>query len=270
VLVGIVERLWYVEDHRIRGQEVKLPTTGAQIIINLDADRLTTRPAVPERATVTAGSVAVSPIAPTAVILDRREQRRTAGVVLRPEALGAVAGVTAESLDVLVDASQLWGPAAERLTEVGMAARTGPEALNRIEAALAVMLHERAEPDSGCRAAIDQLSRGAPVAETARRVGLSQSTLVRRFRAEVGMTPKRYQRLLRLERVIASSGHEIAPDWARLSTDCGYADQSHLTHEFTALTTFSPAEWRSAMTADPFHIAVDDFLQDAEGGIGSD
>lgn len=270
MLVGIVERLWYVADSRIRGREIKLPTTSAQIVINLDADRLTTQPAVSERAIVTAGSVGVSPIAPTAVILDRREQRRTAGIVLRPEALGAVAGTTAESLEVLVDASQIWGSPVECLPEVAVSARTGPEALDRIEAALAVMLHDRAEPDSGCRAAIDQLSMGVPVAETARRVGLSQSTLVRRFRAAVGMTPKHYQRLLRLERVITSSRHETVPDWARISTICGFSDQAHLTHEFTDLTTFSPSRWRSAVAADPFHIAVDDFLQDAEGTVGSD
>lgn len=271
VLYGVVERLWYVADRRMRGREIKLPTTSAQIILNLDADRLSTRPINrSEAGTVRSGPVAMSPIAPHAVILDRREQRRTAGVVIRPEAIGAVTKATAESLDLLVDASHLWGPEVERLTEVASAARTGPEALDRIEVALTAILRGRSEPDAGCRAAIDDLRRGVTVAETARRVGLSQSTISRRFRAAVGMTPKRFQRLLRLEQVIALGAKEVTSNWAAIADSCGYTDQSHLVHEFTDLTTFSPSRWRSAKAANPFHIAVDDFLQDPRGDFVQD
>jgi len=269
VLVGLVEQLWYVADRRARGREVKLPTTRAQIVINLDADQLTTRPSVTEPAVVTTGPVAVSPLAPTAVILDRSEQRRTAGIVLCPEALGAVAGVAAESLEVLADATEVWGPVADHLAEVAGAGCNGPDSLDRIEAELAAMLRDRTEPDAACRAAISHLRGAVPVGEAARRVGLSQSTLVRRFRAAVGMTPKRYQRLLRLERVIMLSGRENTPDWAAISADCGYADQSHMAHEFTDLTSFSPTAWRCAVASNPFHVAVDDFLQDGEGDTKS-
>lgn len=264
MLCGVVERLWYVADSRIGGREIKLPTTSAQILINLNADRLTTRPVAGQGAgTVTAGPVALSPIAPHAVVLDRREQRRTAGIVIRPEAVGAVTGTAAESLDILVDASHLWGARTERLIDLASVARTGPEALDRIEAALTAIVRGRSEPDAASRAALGHLRRGVSVAETARRVGLSQSTMVRRFRAAVGMAPKRFQRLLRLERVIASASKEVAPDWAGIAAACGYADQSHLAHEFVDLTTFTPSGWNAARTLNPFHIAVDDFLQDS-------
>lgn len=258
-------------DSRLQGAEIKFPTTSAQIIINLDSDQLTTGPLVgPETGRITTGPVAMSPIAPRAVVLDRREQRCTAGVVIRPEAVGAVAAAPGESLDILVDASHLWGPQVERFTEVVSAAPTGPEALDRIETALTGLLRGLSEPDTSCRAAIDNLRHGATVTETARRVGLSQSTMSRRFHAAVGITPKRFQRLLRLEQVIALGAKKAAPNWAAIADVCGYADQSHLVHEFADLTTFSPSRWRNTKTANPFHVAFDDFLQDPVEDLGPD
>src|SRR5690625_173056 len=91
-LRGLVDRFWYVSDPDRRGAEIKLPTPTAQIVVNLDAARLSTRSHRSRSAeTETAGAVGLSAIAPGAVVLDRCEQRRRAGGVLPPDASPAVA-----------------------------------------------------------------------------------------------------------------------------------------------------------------------------------
>lgn len=255
-LRGIVDRLWYVADPGQCGDELKLPTTTAQIVINLDGARLSTRSALASGEAVTCGSVGLSTIARTAVVLDRREQRRAAGIVIRPEAVGAVAGCGTEDLGALVGLDFLWSSAVAQIVEVAAAGSSGPEVLDLVECAFARLLGS-AEVDTSCRAAIGLLREGRQVAEVAEVVGLSHSTLTRRFRGATGMTAKNYQRLLRLERMLGLVGAESSPDWAAIAIHSGCYDQAHLSHEFTELTGLTPARWRRSVAGNPFHVPIE-------------
>lgn len=267
-LGGYVDRLWYVRDPDIAGWELKLPTSTAQVIINLDAERLSTRFVEPDdgsvpRGELSCGGVGLTPIADVAEVLDRTQQRRTVGIVIRPEAVGALIGESAEDLDVLVDLDSLVPFGAERLATAAAAGQSGNEVLDLVEGELARLVHDGAEPDAGCRAGIELLRSGCCVAEVAEQLGTSQSTLSRRFRSAIGMTPKRYQRLLRLERAIGLAAHDQIPDWATIAVQSGCYDQAHLNHEFSDLTGLTPTQWHRAGSGNPFHIRLDDdFLQD--------
>lgn len=262
-LAGIVDRLWYVEDVGCNGWELKLPTTTAQLIINLDADRLSTRrPGRGADSLLTSGPVGLTAIAGSAEVLDRTEQRRTAGVVIRAEAVGAVAGQPAEALGDLVDLDVLIKNGTDRIIDAAAAGRTGSEVLDLLERELVRLLRDRPGPDADCRAAIGLLRSGRAVAEVADLLGTSQSTLSRRFRRAVGMTAKHYQRLLRLECIVGLAASDPSPDWAEIAVRSGCYDQSHLVHEFSELTGLTPAHWRQAR-AGGFHLRLDDdFLQD--------
>ncbi|WP_461003443.1 helix-turn-helix domain-containing protein [Streptomonospora sediminis] len=266
-LRGIVDRFWYVSAPDRYGIETKLPTPTAQLVVNLDAPRLSTRTCGSGPAgTATAGAVGLSPIAAGAVVLDRSEQRRTAGVVIRPEAVGALAGIPAHALGPLTGLDILWGSGAERLQAAAGSGATGEAALDRLETALVDMVGGRAAADPCCRAAIAHLRAGASVRGTADRIGVSQSTLNRRFRAATGLTAKRCQRLLRLDTAVRLAAAEPEPDWPGLALAAGFYDQAHLVHEFADLAGISPTRWHRAASADPFHVrlpAADDFLQDA-------
>lgn len=261
-LAGFVDRLWYVGDADRRGWELKLPTTAAQVIINLDQERLTTRP-LAAGGTLACGAVGLSAIARSAVVLDRTEQRRTAGIVIRPESLGAVIGGSADDLDALVDLDSLIPGAAERLPGAASAGRSPGEVLDLLELELADLLRTRPNPDRICRAAVGLLRSGRTVTAVAEALGTSHSTLSRRFRHAVGMPPKHYQRLLRLERAIAMAAPDPAPDWAAIAARSGCYDQAHLIHEFDELAGLTPTGWHRAGAGSPFHLPLDDdFLQD--------
>lgn len=71
-------------------------------------------------------------------------------------------------------------------------------------------------------------------------LGWSERHLTRRFASEVGVAPKTVARILRFEhaRSLAATGR--AGGWAGIAQEAGYADQAHLTREFTALGGLPP------------------------------
>jgi AraC-like DNA-binding protein len=74
---------------------------------------------------------------------------------------------------------------------------------------------------------------------------MNERRLQRLFAEYVGVSPKWVMRRARLHEAAlrADSGEDI--DWARLATGLGYADQSHLTREFTTTLGVPPARYRS-------------------------
>lgn len=100
------------------------------------------------------------------------------------------------------------------------------------------------------------------VEELARRVGWSSRHLGKRFRAEVGLTPKDAARVARFDHarfLLTGRVHRgQAPDLAGLAVAGGYSDQAHLTREWRAMTGLPPSRWLAAELG---------FVQDHEGVI---
>ncbi|MGI8415578.1 MAG: hypothetical protein ACR2P2_05105 [Nakamurella sp.] len=166
LLRGLVQHLWYVSDPGAAGYELKLPTTSAQILINLTGGPLTARVVSGSNPTAAAvGPVGLSSIQPGAVVLDRTEQQRIAGVVIRPEAVGAVAGIPADRIDSLTGLADLWGSKVERLLTTAGPDRTGSETIDRIESTLEGTMLRRATADPLARDAVAALRQGMPVGQ---------------------------------------------------------------------------------------------------------
>jgi AraC-like DNA-binding protein len=82
-------------------------------------------------------------------------------------------------------------------------------------------------------------------AEAARTAEMSLRSLQRWCRAEIGLTPQAYLRLLRLDRAmrrIQSPGAQLAGEAAEL----GYADQPHMNRDFRDLAHSTPLRARAA------------------------
>jgi AraC-like DNA-binding protein len=82
---------------------------------------------------------------------------------------------------------------------------------------------------SGGKISIDKL---------ARRLETSQSTLERRFRAEIGVTPKTLSRLARLQNVcrLWDTGKPLT----EIAYEAAFSDQPHLIHDFKRFTGIAP------------------------------
>lgn len=77
------------------------------------------------------------------------------------------------------------------------------------------------------------------VAELACIAGATDRTLRRMFETQVGLTPKRLARIVRMQAALQRV--QEGTDWARIASELGYADQAHLCREMNQLAGDSPA-----------------------------
>jgi AraC-like DNA-binding protein len=100
-------------------------------------------------------------------------------------------------------------------------------------------LVSRITADPGLRR-VDQLAAAS---------GMTARSLQRLFADYVGVSPKWVMRRARLHEAAerADSGEPV--DWASLAADLGYADQAHLTRDFTATIGISPTRYAAPVTS---------------------
>ncbi|MFG2356841.1 helix-turn-helix domain-containing protein [Streptomyces sp. NPDC048521] len=175
-------------------------------------------------------------------------------VRLSPPVAHAVLGALAEPGATVVSLDDLLGRDAVRIHERLRAARSWEDRFAIAEAAV-VRRHEAGravEPEVAFVWRRTVASLGAVrVERLAAEVGWSRKRLWSRFRAQIGLTPKRAAQLVRFDRAAhrLAAGHSAA----RVAADIGYVDQSHLHREVMALTGATPR----AVAAAPW-LAVDD------------
>jgi AraC-like DNA-binding protein len=109
-------------------------------------------------------------------------------------------------------------------------------------------------PDPLVTGAGGLLSAGVPVGKVAADLGVLPRTLRRRFTAQVGLGPKRFARVQRLQRVVRSLGEQARVDWAAVAARHGYADQPHLVDEFRQLVGVTPTEYLRSRIDGPNHL----------------
>lgn len=139
---------------------------------------------------------------------------------------------TAVPLEALLD-----GPRVRALTDaVGCA---DPAAVRSVGRWLADV-----NPDVRVAAAARLLwnGPGLDVADVAARIGLSGRQLRRALHVEVGLGPKTFQRIGRLQRFLALAEAGPGRGLAELAAEAGYADQPHLSREARALAGLTAVE----------------------------
>ena len=99
-------------------------------------------------------------------------------------------------------------------------------------------------------AATMQRSRGmVGVADVAARSAVSTRHLERAFQEQVGVSPKVFGKLLRLDHALELA--EPGGSWAEVASACGYFDQSHMVRDFRAMTGATPVEFAALRAAPP-------------------
>ncbi len=149
----------------------------------------------------------------------------------------------------MVPAARLFGPAADEACAVVMAADADDAAMIAAAAGLLRGFGAGADPLSSRRPSWSERITEDPglqrVAQLAEVSGLSERKLQRLFSDYVGVSPKWVMRRARLHeaalRVEADGPASV--DWAALAADLGYADQAHLTRDFTATLGVPPTRY---------------------------
>lgn len=108
------------------------------------------------------------------------------------------------------------------------------------------------ELDPRIETAVTRIEAGAGKARidaTARAAGMSKRSFQIRFREQVGVSPKEFARLMRLQatlRALDASDASISD----VAADSGFADQAHATRELRRITGLAPATLRAALRKD--------------------
>ncbi|MDB5217319.1 MAG: transcriptional regulator, AraC family [Myxococcaceae bacterium] len=89
--------------------------------------------------------------------------------------------------------------------------------------------------------AIDAASGAVRVTALARGAALNQDTQEKRFRRDVGTSPKQLACIVRIRRAVESwrQGRSLT----RISAEAGYCDQSHFIRQFRQVTNLTPHEF---------------------------
>jgi AraC-like DNA-binding protein len=180
-------------------------------------------------------------------------QSAVLGIRMRPgEAARLFPAAPRELTDSETTLDALWGDDGRVLEEalvtlVEQASRNklvGTEILrsaNRtVEDALVRRLASHGEAiDTRIRAAASLLAQGTAVHKVAERVEISERHLDRRFTQRVGINPKAFARVRRLQRAAAllANGAPLS----KAAALAGYADQAHFTREASALAGVTPS-----------------------------
>ncbi len=192
-----------------------------------------------------------------ACVIEFEEGRAHVSVVF---ALGAACRFFAHPLALIRDEQvaleDVWGWAGASLRERLLEPATPEDALGVMEDVLLGQLTSRLVPDPAVTAAACALSRGVRVGEVADGLGLLPRTLRRRFTAQVGLTPKRFARVQRLQRVVRDLDGQVQADWAAVAARHGYADQPHLADEFRELVGVTPTAYLRSRVNGPNHLRL--------------
>jgi AraC-like DNA-binding protein len=157
--------------------------------------------------------------------------------------------------DRVVPARRLFGQAADEAWAVVMADTAGDAVM--IEAAAGLLRGARPAEDplteqAAALVALITTDRGlCRVAQLAEASGLSARRLQRLFADYVGVSPKWVMRRARLHEAAlrAEADGTASVNWAALAADLGYADQAHLTRDFTATIGVAPTRYAAGEPA---------------------
>jgi AraC-like DNA-binding protein len=184
----------------------------------------------------------------TAVQFEARGPIDDLGVRLQPAASAILTAPLAPLRDRVVD---LAGIDADLSQAFGRAARNfaagEPEGLWALLRQLAakLALDERIEASV---ARIEASEGAVRIDSLARAAGGSVRTLQTRFLAQVGLTPKEFARVLRLQATLRAL--DGSSTLAELASGAGFADQAHATREVKRVTGLSLARLREALQRD--------------------
>jgi AraC-like DNA-binding protein len=237
---AIVERYWFLDGDGIGVPDTIVPDGRVEVVFHYGARFRRHHPdgtsELQPRA-ILAGQML------TPIVLSHAGTASVAAIRLRPSAVGSVirgnaADVTSRVLD---------------LDDVMTGTRLVPEQLADARgdrARIAVLEQwlesaDVAQPRRDVDAAVELILRSGgagQLATIASRAGVSLRHLERRFAHDVGLAPKTFARIVRLQRALHRIG--AGTPLGDVAAACGYFDQPHMTRDFSRLAETSPAAWR--------------------------
>jgi len=166
----------------------------------------------------------------------------------------------AELSGELVELDVLWGGAADDLRDALLEAPTVETKFALLESLLVQRVRRPLPLAPTMEAAVRWFTddpTGPTMEAVAERLGMSHKHFIHRFRAEVGLGPKRFCRIRRFQRALGDIQARREVDWTDVACASGYYDQAHLIHDFRAFSGLTPAVYLAQPGADARFVPID-------------
>ncbi len=256
-----VKRLWFADESAravpgLAAREHVLPTGTMSLVFRIsdhplrlfDTDGANGR---------TVGHAIVGGARTSYYVRDISQPTRSVGAQLHPGAaeflLGAPAGELAERHTRLDD---LWGAAAEEARERLALASAPHAALDLLQALLIARLPKVRGVHPAVAHALARFAIFNNVNAVVDESGYSHRRFIALFRETVGLAPKVYCRIVRLQTAIDYIAADGEVSLADLAASSGYSDQSHFNREFREFTGVTPGTYRRIKPAAKHHVAI--------------
>jgi AraC-like DNA-binding protein len=159
--------------------------------------------------------------------------------------------------DLAVGLDEIWGRTGRELHERLIAASSVAARFRILECFLlsGARFSVRRDPGVAVAMAAVEANPSLQMAQVRRLAGLPTRRMIALFRAEVGLAPKAYARVRRLQAVLRHLGGGTAG--ARIAADTGYFDQAHLVREFRSFTAMTPTQYGRQRLVLPSHVPAE-------------
>jgi AraC-like DNA-binding protein len=177
-------------------------------------------------------------------------------VHFRPGGAFPFLGIPLSDLEnAYVGLDQIWGRAGIELHERLIDAPTMAARFSTLENFLLSRPWSSARRHPSVAAAVDAIEANPSIQMVDLRdlVGMTTKRLIALFRAEIGLSPKAYARIRRLQAALRLLG---SMSGAQVAAEVGYFDQAHFVREFRSFTGMTPTQYTEQRLVLPSHVPV--------------
>ena len=259
-LYGIVDTFWYFDlsasSAAATGKEKVLPTGTFEFVFNLSGDQTQVYAGDNTERPINLSGAIMCGVHSRYFLLDAARNGRVVGAHFKPGgAYPLLRDSAASFVNRHVNLRAAIGPAADEIRKE-LAARSEAEAVfdhlgtflmsctnsrNRLSPAVATVLAElEANPFAD------------PTNEL--EIGITRKALIEAFKRQVGLTPKKFARVMRFQQVLNDVASAARINWAEIAQRCGYYDQAHFGRDFKEFSGFSPREYFARPRRNPNHV----------------
>lgn len=252
-----IEAVWYSHGALPHLVERVLPSATGDLVLNLGPPMA--RIDGPDGPQAIVGGT-VSGLFGGPMVLRHPTWHRAVGLRLRPFACRALLGVPTGALnDAVVDLSDVVGPQGRAVTAACTEESQPRRVVVRLLTWLANHMSRRGrDADAVARWTADRIEASGgrvPIRELVRESGYGNTQFIRRFRDELGVTPKAYASLVRFRAALDRLGP--GQKLAELALATGFTDQSHMGAEFRRLAGRTPTQILAARYPSGLTVAED-------------
>lgn len=238
-------------------RELVLPTGTTHLAFRLAGDPLRVFDGIEGRIERVIGHAVVGGPRALAYVRDIRGGSRTVGAQLHAGAAHLLGGGAAELAGSHVRLEDLWGSSMARDAWQRLGdAQTLDAAVNVLEALLAARLPKLRGLHPAIAHALGRFAAEESIGAVVLESGYSHRRFATLFRDAVGLAPKQYYRVLRLQRAVELAASSPNLSLATVAASCGFGDQPHLCRDFRELVGISPGDYRRARPAHPNHVPL--------------